>query len=177
MYFGVTTLLVIITLLSIVSLQGASKYRNLTKSINQRSTEIPLAIELGIAVSDLRSQLWEAHRKQQEIQGYWLKIEPKVGERNSLWQINLQAKIKRTEEAFKNYQNKLNNGREFDQGITTTQEEKNNLDKFKKKLDIVKDNVHSHNDVFESSNNFDLIETNLTELQDCLLYTSDAADE
>ncbi|MDB4461660.1 hypothetical protein N9043_01770, partial [bacterium] len=166
MYFGVTTLLVIITLLSIVSLQGASKYRNLTKSINQRSTEIPLAIELGIAVSDLRSQLWDAQRKQQEIQEYWLDIKPQPGERDPLWQINLEAKIQRTEEAFKNYQNKLNNGREFDQGITTTQEEKNNLEKFKEKLDVVKDNVNSHNDVFESSDNFDVIETNLTELQD-----------
>ncbi|MDA7885058.1 HAMP domain-containing histidine kinase [bacterium] len=161
-----TTLLVIITLLSIVSLQGASKYRNLTKSINQRSTEIPLAIELGIAVSDLRSQLWDAQRKQQEIQEYWLDIKPQPGERDPLWQINLEAKIQRTEEAFKNYQNKLNNGREFDQGITTTQEEKNNLEKFKEKLDVVKDNVNSHNDVFESSDNFDVIETNLTELQD-----------
>ena len=166
MYFGVTTLMVIITLLSIVSLQGASKYRNLTKSINQRSTEIPLAIELGIAVSDLRSQLWDAHRKQQEIQAYWEEAKPQLGGRDPLWQINLETKIKRTEEAFKNYQNKLNNGREFDQGITTTQEEKNNLNKFKEKLDIVKDNVNRHNDVFESSDNFDVIETNLTELQD-----------
>ena len=96
MYFGVTTLLVIITLLSIVSLQGASKYRNLTKSINQRSTEIPLAIELGIAVSDLRSQLWDANRKQQEIQPYWEDVKPKLGGRDPLWQINLEAKIKRT---------------------------------------------------------------------------------
>ena len=166
MYFGVTTLLVIITLLSIVSLQGASKYRNLTKSINQRSTEIPLAIELGIAVSDLRSQLWDANRKQQEIQPYWEDVKPKLGGRDPLWQINLEAKIKRTEEAFKNYQNKLNNGREFDQGITTTQEEKNNLDKFKQMLDIVKENVNSHNDVFESSDNFDVVEAQLSELQD-----------
>lgn len=166
MYFGVITLLVIITLLSIVSLQGASKYRNLTKSINQRSTEIPLAIELGIAVSDLRSQLWDANRTQQEIQPYWEEFNPKKGKRDPLWQINIQAKLKKTEEAFKNYQNKINNGREFDQGITTTQEEKNNLDKFKKMLDVVKDNVNSHNDVFESSNNFDVIEAKLTELQD-----------
>ncbi len=59
MYFGVVMLLIIVTVLSAASLQGVMKFRKLTKSIRERSLELPQAAELGFRVSELRSALWQ----------------------------------------------------------------------------------------------------------------------
>jgi signal transduction histidine kinase len=59
MYFGVTLLFVSVTLLAIAEFQGAWRFRHLTKNIQVRSTELPLAAELGQRISELRSFLWQ----------------------------------------------------------------------------------------------------------------------
>ena len=59
MYFGVIMLMIIVMVLSTASLQGVLKFRKLTKSIRERSNELPAAAELGQQVSELRSELWQ----------------------------------------------------------------------------------------------------------------------
>ncbi len=54
MYYGVTILFVIVLVLSISALQGGFKFRKLTKSIRERSRELPLTAKLSHQVSDLR---------------------------------------------------------------------------------------------------------------------------
>ena len=59
MRFGVIMLLIIVSVLSAASLQGVLKFRKLTKSIRERSLELPEAAKLSNQVSTLRSNLWE----------------------------------------------------------------------------------------------------------------------
>ena len=51
---GAGMLFLVIVGLCMASVQGVFKFRNLTKSIRQRALELPLAANLGQAVSDLR---------------------------------------------------------------------------------------------------------------------------
>ena len=64
MYFGVIMLLIIVSVLSAASLQGVMKFRKLTKSIRERSMELPKAAELGQRVSELRSELWKLNPRE-----------------------------------------------------------------------------------------------------------------
>ena len=57
MIFGVITMLIIVGMLSFASFQGVNKFRELTKSVRERSMELPEAAELGNQVSSLRSLL------------------------------------------------------------------------------------------------------------------------
>ena len=47
-------LLVVVSVLSYASFHGASRFRGLTKSIRSRSSELPLAANLGQCISELR---------------------------------------------------------------------------------------------------------------------------
>ena len=58
-YFGVGVLSVIVLILSAASLQGVMKFRKLTKNIRARSVELPLAADLSVKVSELRSFVWK----------------------------------------------------------------------------------------------------------------------
>lgn len=58
MFFGVTMLFIIVTVLSIASFQGVLKFRKLTKNINARARELPLASKLGLEVSRFSSTVW-----------------------------------------------------------------------------------------------------------------------
>jgi len=67
MRFGVIMLLIIVTVLTAASLQGALKFRELTKSIRERSLELPEATKLSNQVSTLRSKLSEYRYQNQKI--------------------------------------------------------------------------------------------------------------
>jgi two-component system NtrC family sensor kinase len=56
---GIALLLVIELTLSVSGFQGTYAYRELARSISSRSTELPLATDLGRNVSDLRAMLLE----------------------------------------------------------------------------------------------------------------------
>ena len=66
MRFGVIMLLIIVTVLTAASLQGALKFRELTKSIRERSLELPEATKLSNQVSTLRSKLSEYRYQNQK---------------------------------------------------------------------------------------------------------------
>lgn len=58
MYFGVTMLFFIVSVLSIASFQGVLKFRKLTKNIKARATELPLAANLSLEVNRFSSTVW-----------------------------------------------------------------------------------------------------------------------
>ena len=57
MYFGVTTMLVIVALLSFSSFHGSMKFRELIKSARGRAYEMPLVAELSVKISQLRATI------------------------------------------------------------------------------------------------------------------------
>ena len=63
MYFGVLLLSIIVVAISLTSLQGAWKFRNLTKSMRERALELPEVANLGQEVSELRSLLWQLYHQ------------------------------------------------------------------------------------------------------------------
>ena len=62
MYFGVTMLFFIVTVLSVASFQGVLKFRKLTKSIKARSVELPLAARLSFEVNQFSSNVWRIQK-------------------------------------------------------------------------------------------------------------------
>jgi len=51
----------VVALLSFAAFQGVWKFRTLTKNIRAKSVELPLAADLTLKISQLRSVLWEDH--------------------------------------------------------------------------------------------------------------------
>ena len=104
MYFGVIMLLIIVTVLSAASLQGVMKFRKLTKSIRERSLELPQAADLGLSVSALRSTLWQVSHPASQIgnNDYQSCLQDKRASR-----FELTMKIQEVEQALENYQLQL----------------------------------------------------------------------
>ena len=57
MYIGAALMVVIVAVLSASGIHGAIKFRDLTKSIRARASELPLTAELNCSVGDLRVSL------------------------------------------------------------------------------------------------------------------------
>jgi signal transduction histidine kinase len=62
MYIGAALMVVIVAVLSFSGIHGAIKFRELTKSIRARASELPLTAELNCAVADLRVSLAQVYR-------------------------------------------------------------------------------------------------------------------
>ncbi len=58
MFFGVTMLFFIVTVLSVASFQGVLKFRKLTKNIKARATELPAAAKISLEVSRFSSTVF-----------------------------------------------------------------------------------------------------------------------
>ena len=67
MMFGVIMMLIIVGMLSFASFQGVAKFRELTKSVRDRTMELPEAAELGNQVSRLRSLLSQMNHQSPEL--------------------------------------------------------------------------------------------------------------
>ena len=65
--FGVIMMLIIVGMLSFASFQGVAKFRELTKSVRDRTMELPEAAELGNQVSRLRSLLSQMNHQPPEL--------------------------------------------------------------------------------------------------------------
>ncbi len=105
MYFGVTTLVVIVTVLSAASIHGSLKFRRLTKSIRNRATELPLAANLSQKVSDLRSAFWQQTTYEKKVGVY----QPATLEDHLIAPISFLNKLQAAKNALKDYQTRLEN--------------------------------------------------------------------
>ena len=126
MYFGVIMLLIIVTVLSAASLQGVLKFRKLTKSIRERSSELPAAAELGQQVSELRSELWKYSQPDRSGD-----IEA------SLSRAGLNIKLQSVEQALESYRAILENSETRDPRIAENDEELNLVANFRNGLDRI----------------------------------------
>ena len=132
MYFGVIMLGIIVLLLAAVSLIGASTFRKLTKSISERSLELPKAAELNQQVTELRSWLLKSNRKKkEELETEMFYIDPDYGKD---WQLELSNKIRLVEEALQNYETQLEICQTDDPRSTEKARETVFVKKFKNRL-------------------------------------------
>lgn len=83
MVIGAALMVVIVAVLSTSGMNGAIKFRDLTKSIRARASELPLTAELNRAVADLRVSLAQAFRSadfitddgSEEVDRKWERLE------------------------------------------------------------------------------------------------------
>lgn len=158
MYFGVIMLLIIVTVLSAASLQGVMKFRKLTKSIRERSLELPEAAQLGQKVSELRSVLWKLNQVDTRDVRPWLDFE-------SMNRADFKQRIHSVNDAFERYRMQLENSQTKDPRIAEKAAELEFVADFGKRLDeimcIVDDNW-----VLNPDQMFDKLEVELSDLQE-----------
>lgn len=162
MYFGVIMLLIIVSVLSAASLQGVMKFRKLTKSIRERSMELPKAAELGQRVSELRSELWKLNPRE-NTNDFQSLLNMKRGTT-----YDLKFRLKAVEHALENYQVQVENSRTKDPRIAEKTKELEFVAEFRKhliKLTSYVDDKDSNDWVFKPNQIFDHLEYEVSELQ------------
>ena len=105
MIFGVITMLIIVGMLSFASFQGVNKFRELTKSVRERSMELPEAAELGNQVSRLRSLLSQLNHQTPELAI------------NQVDQSQFLLQLLNVENALRSYETQLQNSQAADPRI------------------------------------------------------------
>lgn len=164
MYFGVITMLIIVGVLSAASLQGVLKFRKLTKSIRERSVELPKAAELGQRVSDLRSKLWDNRDRQiRPLIGINSSFEPTINRNVSL--EGLKSKIQAVEHALANYEIQVQNSQTRDPRLRDNDAELEFVAKFKMHLAAVYCIVDDRA-LIGPAINIDALEEEMSQLQD-----------
>ena len=101
MHFGVLGLLLVVALLSFAAFQGVWKFRTLTKNIRAKSVELPLAADLNLKISQLRSVLWEDHEFCSTSIAY------QAGEKMPTVPVEFTTKCAAVESALDNYYQQL----------------------------------------------------------------------
>ena len=153
MYLHVGALLVIVMILVATGLHGVSKFRQLTRSIRERSIELPLAADLGQKISELNSVLWKVDR----IRETGSVFQPVVSE-NPLARGKFARKLTEVERALTNYEFQLENGQINDPNIADTTKERAFVEQFRKSLAEINSLVSEgdwsfYNDRFRLINN------------------------
>lgn len=126
MIFGVITMLIIVGMLSFASFQGVNKFRELTKSVRERSMELPEAAELGNQVSRLRSLLSQLNN---QVPGLTI---------NQVDQSQFLLQLLSVEHALRNYETQLQNSQAADPRIAEKKQETEFVIQFRKKLNRIK---------------------------------------
>ena len=163
MRFGVIMLLIIVSVLSAASLQGVLKFRKLTKSIRERSLELPEATKLSDQVSTLRSKLWEYGRKSQNNSD----IRSSFAQ-SGISRTDVTYQLQLVEQALDNYEVQLTNSETTDPWIGEKQPELDFVIEFRSRLDEINRIVEgqAQNDwVFRAHKIFNPLESELDELQ------------
>jgi two-component system NtrC family response regulator len=160
MYFGVIMLMIIVIVLSGASLQGVLKFRKLTKSIRERSSELPAAALLSQQVSELRSQLWQLSHS--ENHNDFDSIEINVS------RVIVKTRLRSVEQALERYRSILENSETRNSWIAKNDEELSFVAEFQKGLDRITrilDEQHSRDWVFNRNQIFSPLENELSNLQ------------
>ena len=120
--FGVIMMLIIVGMLSFASFQGVAKFRELTKSVRDRTMELPEAAELGNQVSRLRSLLSQMNHQPPELAI------------NQVDQSQFLLKLMDVEIALRNYETQLQSSQAADPRIAEKKQETEFVIQFRKKL-------------------------------------------
>ena len=162
MRFGVIMLLIIVSVLSAASLQGVLKFRKLTKSIRERSLELPEAAKLSNEVSTLRSNLWQYQHQGRDSGNIGSSFE-----QTRISRSDITYRLQLVELALDNYEVQLTNSK-TDPWIGEKQPELDFVVEFRTRLDEINRILGSQdrNDwVFRANKIFTPLETELDELQ------------
>ncbi|MFT5303094.1 MAG: two-component system NtrC family sensor kinase [Mariniblastus sp.] len=173
MYFGVIMLLIIVTVLSAASFQGVMKFRKLTKSVRERSLELPEAAKLGRAVSDVRSTLWQITLRESQNEEPGFLDEYSVPTRDQFkdndplfWRLNLIEKIQIVEGAFEDYRSQLDNNHTRDPRMAEKDAELQFVADFSTSLDRIRADVDDPLFHFHPFRNFAKLEKGISSLQE-----------
>ncbi len=157
---------------------GLAKFRNLSKSIRERSTELPVVATLGQKVSELRSELWRLG--QSENSSGFLPFEltflpqPHADPSNStdlnaFIRLNVRSKLNSVEKALDEYQHTLEDSDTVDRRIAVNDEELEMVVQFReglKRISHLIDHPNKHDNTFERrSQIFSPLESELAKLQ------------
>ncbi|MEL7498015.1 MAG: HAMP domain-containing sensor histidine kinase [Planctomycetota bacterium] len=129
---AIILLFAIVVALAVASIQGAMKFRSLSKSIQERSLELPKAAELGQEVSHLRSLLWELNHNDRTPSQFMI---------NTVDRSDFTKQLATVELAVQNYEMQLVNSGSEDASeertleIGCVAEFKNHLDRIKYIID------------------------------------------
>ena len=126
MIFGVITMLIIVGMLSFASFQGVVKFRELTKSVRERTMELPEAAKLGNQVSRLRSLLAQLNHQTPELAI------------NQVDQSQFMLQLMDVEIALRNYETQLQSSQAVDPRIAEKKQETEFVIQFRKKLNRIK---------------------------------------
>lgn len=148
MYFGVVMLLIVVSVLSAASLQGVLKFRKLTKSMRERSLELPKAADLAHEVSVLRSkffEFYEQHRDNSDTapNHSFETFEP----RPKVTRLDLITQIQEVRSKLVDYEVQLENIQTQDRRLNDNEAELDFVEKFGSRLDGIERNL-DHFDVF-----------------------------
>ena len=163
MRFGVIMLLIIVSVLSAASLQGVLKFRKLTKSIRERSLELPEATKLSNQVSTLRSKLSEYRLQNLETGNIRSSFD-----QSRIRRTDVTYQLQLVEQALDNYEVQLTNSETADPWMSEKQPELDFVIEFRSRLDEINrivDGQHHNDWVFRANKIFAPLETELDELQ------------
>ena len=141
MYFGVTMLFFIVTVLSIASFQGVLKFRKLTKSIRARAVELPLAAKLSFEVNQFSSNVWRIQKgTPEEINN---DIRPVSS--NFISRFDYTTQLKQAEIAISIYEDRLKKLELSDPTLGGIEEESNMIEEMRSKLRSIDGLVNNRN--------------------------------
>ena len=156
MIFGVIMMLIIVGMLSFASFQGVNKFRELTKSVRERSMELPEAAELGNQVSRLRSLLAQLNHQTPELAI------------NQVDRSQFMLQLLGVENALRNYETQLRNSQAADPRIAEKKQETEFVIQFRKKLNrinLITDEADTTDWVWRPEQIYTPLESELSELQ------------
>lgn len=161
---GAGMLFLVIVGLCMASVQGVFKFRNLTKSIRQRALELPLAANLGQAVSDLRRINAQAtSQKLEDFRKSFLLQEPDSPLALRMAFYNQMLKVRA---AFLAYQEQLESEPTVDDRLAYTASEEMAVAKIHRALDRIDRSTDNNRDwIFHTQETAVVLESDLDELQ------------
>lgn len=155
--FALALLFAIVIVLTVASIQGAAKFRSLSKTIQERSLELPKAAKLGQQVSRLRTLLWELN----------LPRMPQQFSINTVDRSDFAKQLAEVELAFQNYELQLNHG-DTAETPTLSQVESEFVTEFRSHLQQIKQIISEEeptNWVWRQGQIYTPLENELSELQ------------
>ncbi|MDG1873377.1 MAG: HAMP domain-containing sensor histidine kinase [Mariniblastus sp.] len=163
-------MLIIVMVLSAAGLQGVLQYRQLTKSMRERSMELPEAAKLSQKISELRSlvskrraEVWERAQNRNDLNS---SILPHREARRADSQLNLQDSLRTVEQALDSYEIQLTNSETKDPRLREKAAELEFIVKFRVHLETIGHLIYSHDDFTAIPTPlFDPLEDELSELQ------------
>lgn len=156
MYFGVAFSVLIVGALSVASYQGVYKFKELTKSIRDRSMELPEAAELGQQVSRLRFLLAQLNHETPDLTI------------RRVDQSDFKLSLMHVESALQDYETQLLTSQISDPRIADKKQETEFVVQFRQKLDRIKRIVEEEDItawVWHREQLYSPLESELSELQ------------